>query len=91
MIVLFWVSVHAKLRNATLGYKFASSFFLRCLYENEDGDPDSPEVGFLKGPLLLHVGFRPSLLTAFLTIALISGLLLYIYIPFLCIQREFSI
>ncbi len=48
-------SVRAKLRNADPGYNYASSMFLRCLYEKEDGDPDSPEVGFLKGPLLLRV------------------------------------
>jgi hypothetical protein len=48
-------SIRAKLRNAEPGYEFASSFFLRCLYENETGDPDSPEVGFLKGPLLMRV------------------------------------
>jgi len=29
-------------------------FFLRCLYEGESGDPDSPDVGFLKGPLLMR-------------------------------------
>jgi len=32
------------------------SFFLRCLYENEAGDSESPDVGFLKGPLLVRVG-----------------------------------
>lgn len=55
LIVLF--RVRAKLRNGVPGYKFSSSFFLRCLYEDEDGDPASPELGFLKGPLLLHVSF----------------------------------
>ena len=39
-----------------LGFDFASSFFLCCLYENEAGDPESPYVGFLKGPLLVRVG-----------------------------------
>ena len=38
------------------GFDFTSSFFLRCLYENEAGDPLSPDVGFLKGPLLVRVG-----------------------------------
>jgi hypothetical protein len=33
----------------------ASSFLLRCLYENENGDPQFPEDGFLKGPLLVRV------------------------------------
>lgn len=48
-------SIRAKLRHAEPGYDFTSSFFLRCLYEGESGDPKSPEVGFLKGPLLIRV------------------------------------
>jgi hypothetical protein len=48
-------SVRAKLRNADPGFDFTSSFFLRCLYENESGDADSPGVGFLRGPLLIRV------------------------------------
>ena len=35
-----------------------SSFFLRCLYENEDGNIDYPEDGFLKGPLLVRVSTK---------------------------------
>jgi hypothetical protein len=58
LIVLF--SVRAKLRNAAPEYDISSSFFLRCLYENEDGDITCPEEGLLKGPLLLCVSFfRP--------------------------------
>lgn len=49
--------VRAKLRNGARGYQFASSMFLRCLYEDEDGDSYNPEEGFLKGPLLLRVSF----------------------------------
>lgn len=52
-------SVRANLRNAAPGYNFTSSLFLRCLYEDEDGDPNSPEAGFLKGPLLLRVSLLP--------------------------------
>jgi hypothetical protein len=37
------------------GFDFASSFFLRCLYENESGNPEFPDIGFLKGPLLVRV------------------------------------
>ena len=50
------------------GFDFASSFFLRCLYENEAGDPESPDVGFLQGPLLVRVGD-------------LSECLQYIYLP----------
>jgi hypothetical protein len=48
-------SICAKLRDADPGYDFTSSFFLRCLYEGESGDPKDPDVGFLKGPLLVRV------------------------------------
>jgi len=50
-----YYSVRAKLRNAEPDFDMASSFFLRCLYENEDGNPDSAGDGFLKGPLLVRV------------------------------------
>ena len=53
LISLF--SIHAKLRDATLGYNITSSFFLHCLYQGKDGDPKNPLEGFLKGPLLVHV------------------------------------
>ncbi len=47
-------SVRTKLWKAELGFDFTSSFFLQCLYKGESGDPNSPDIGFLKGPLL-HV------------------------------------
>ena len=52
---LSYYSVRAKLRNGEPNFEMASTFFLRCLYENEDGNPNSPEDGFLKGPLLVRV------------------------------------
>jgi len=48
-------SIRAKLRNADPRYDFALNFFIRCLYEDERGNPDSPDIGFLKGSLLMHV------------------------------------
>ena len=48
-------SVRAGLRNADPHYNFTSNYFLRCLYEGEEGDPEDPEKGFLKGPLLVRV------------------------------------
>src|ERR1700730_10345207 len=53
--LIFFFRIRARLRDATPGYDMTSSFFLRCLYEQQDGHPDFPEVGFLKGPLLLRV------------------------------------
>jgi hypothetical protein len=57
LIVLF--SIRAKLRNGAPEYNFTSTFFLRCLYEDEEGDDLCPQEGFLKGPLLLRVSFLP--------------------------------
>ena len=61
------------------GFDFASSFFLRCLYENESGNPESPDIGFIKGPLLVHV----SDLTNFFTIHLHSNNFLRHIVSFL--------
>jgi len=47
--------IRVKLREAAEGYDFTLNFFLRCLYAGEKGDPQNPDVGFLKGPLLLHL------------------------------------
>jgi hypothetical protein len=56
------LSIRAKLRNAEPDFDFTSSFFLRCLYEGESGDPESPDIGFLKGPLLMRVSYASSAL-----------------------------
>jgi len=76
-------SVRAKLRNGDPGYDFTSSFFLRCLYEDGSGDPDSPDIGFLKGPLLIRVSTALSILYDYLNIETGLGLLPYIYGSFL--------
>jgi hypothetical protein len=65
MLIVFF-RVRAKLRNSEPGYEFASSMFLRCLYEDEKGDKSRLEEGFLKGPLLLRVSFLLLSLTAIL-------------------------
>lgn len=53
IFILF--SICAKLQNADLWFDFTSSYFLWCLYEGESRDPNSPDIGFLKGPLLICV------------------------------------
>jgi len=53
--LIFLFSICAKLRDAAPGYDIISSFFLCCLYQSEDGDPENPLEGFLKGPLLVRV------------------------------------
>ena len=84
LIVLF--SVRAKLRNGAPGYDFTSSFLLRCLYEDEEGDHLCPEEGFLKGPLLLRVSFSPLGPMCTMTITLTSDLPPHIHIAFVCLR-----
>jgi hypothetical protein len=48
-----YYSIRAQLRNGELNMN--TSFYLRCLYENENGNLQSCEDGFLKGPLLVRV------------------------------------
>ena len=56
-------SVRRKFKAGDSQYDINRSFFHRCLYDNETGDPTNIESGFLKGPLLLKVreltGDRP--------------------------------
>ncbi len=53
--LIFLFSIRTKLWDAALGYDISSSLFLRCLYKGEDGDPEYPLEGFLKGPLLVCI------------------------------------
>ena len=55
---MFLFSIRAKLWDTAPGYNITSSFFLHCLYKGEDGDPEHPLEGFLKGPLLVRVSFQ---------------------------------
>ena len=54
--------VCTNLQDAALGYNYMCRFSLRCLYQDEAGDPGDPEEGFLKGPLLVRVSSKASLL-----------------------------
>src|SRR5579863_4178731 len=78
-------SVYANLRNAAPGFNFTSTFFLRCLYLHEDGDPDYPMDGYLQGPLLLCVSFLPLHAPCISDNSFISDLLTCIYVSILCI------
>jgi len=46
--------VWANLRNGVPGFNITSNYLLQCLYSKEDIDPDAPEDGLLRGPLLLR-------------------------------------
>ncbi len=54
--------VHTNLRDTALGYNYTCRFSLHCLYQDEAGDSGDPEEGFLKGPLLVCVSSKASLL-----------------------------
>jgi len=48
-------SVRAKIRDGIDGYSASDYYWLRCLYEEEKGDPEDVEKGFLKSTLLVKV------------------------------------
>ena len=52
-------SVCAKIHDKVNGYNTSSDFWLRCLYEGEQGDPADVEKGFLKSRLLVKVCISP--------------------------------
>ncbi len=72
-----------KLRDAAHGYDFTSNFFMRCLYDGEKGDPENPEEGFLKGPLLLRVSQLCSLQNVYDNFP-ISGISPHIHFTLFC-------
>lgn len=49
------ISVRAKIRDCSDEHNASSSYWLRCLYEGENGDPEDVETGFLKSVLLIKV------------------------------------
>jgi hypothetical protein len=49
----FPISVRAKIRDEVDGHSASDSFWLRCLYEGERGDPLNVEEGFLKSTILV--------------------------------------
>ena len=53
--LLIYPSVRAKVRDEVDGYSASSDYWLRCLYEGEEGDPEDVEKGFLKSRLLVRV------------------------------------
>jgi len=59
----FLISIRAKIRDGVDGYSASNSYWLRCLYDGEKGDPEDVEKGFLKSTLLVKVRI-PSTLCA---------------------------
>ena len=51
----FLTSIQTKIRNETDGYSASNDYWLRCLYEGENGNPEDVEKGFLKSSLLVKV------------------------------------
>ena len=69
MSSLFCASIHAKIRDETDSHSASEDYWLRCLYEGEEGNPADVEKGFLKSELLVRVRVStttpiPKLLTA---------------------------
>jgi hypothetical protein len=55
MLTTFHASIRAKIRDEVDGYSASADYWIRCLYEGENGDPEDVEKGFLKGELLVRV------------------------------------
>lgn len=56
-------SIRAKIRDGLDGYTTSDDYWIRCLYEDEKGDPGDVEKGFLKSALLVKVGVSGIALT----------------------------
>jgi hypothetical protein len=54
-LILVVSSVRAKLRERTDSHDAFGDYWIRCLYEGEEGDPEDVEKGFLKSRLLIKV------------------------------------
>ena len=50
-----FISIRAKIRDGIDDYNASSNFWIWCLYEREEGDPEDIEKGFLKSLLLVKV------------------------------------
>ena len=48
-----------EVRDEVDGYSASSDYWLRCLYEGEEGDPRDVEKGFLKSKLLVKASTSP--------------------------------
>ena len=55
MLTVVVVSIRAKVRDEMDGYSILENYWLRCLYQDEEGDPEDVEKGFLKSGLLVKV------------------------------------
>jgi len=51
----FHASIRTKIRDEVDGYSASADYWLRCLYEDEQGNPGDVEKGFLKSELLVKV------------------------------------
>ena len=57
----FLISVRAKIRDGIDGHDAFDDYWIRCLYEDENGDPEDVEKGFLKSNLLVKVWIPPTM------------------------------
>jgi hypothetical protein len=52
---IVFIRVRAKIRDGIDDYSTLDDYWIRCLYEGEEGDPEDVEKGFLKSNLLVKV------------------------------------
>ena len=55
VLTYVFISVRAKIRDCIDSHNAFDDYWLRCLYEGEEGDPEDVEKGFLKSTLLVKV------------------------------------
>lgn len=55
MLLTFYTSVRSKVRDEAEDYSASQNYWIRCLYEGGQGNPEDVEKGFLKGELLVRV------------------------------------
>ena len=61
-LIVVFTSVRAKVRDGIDGHSASDNYWLRCLYEGENGDPEDVEKGFLKSTLIVKVWAPPVVL-----------------------------
>jgi hypothetical protein len=57
----FLISVRAKIHNGIDGHDTFDDYWICCLYEDENRDPEDVEKGFLKSNLLVKVRIPPTM------------------------------
>ena len=57
--MFFFLRIRAKLRDGVDNHNAVNNYWIRCLYEGEQGDLEDVEKGLLKNDLLVKVRTLP--------------------------------